>query len=367
MAHSPRGRFALQLALGVALFAAIDHTLFSRSLYFRVVAPQSALGTVVQALDSPRHVPDGRRAVLLLGNSRVGEGFSASIADDVARRSGWTGTFVNSAVAGSYPRSWSYLLRQMQPTAGRIAAVAIMTASVQDVEGTDEFDPLSDLALIHPLLRLADLPSIADTFPSRIGRQEALKAVLLRGYFYKSDVADLLARPWSRIHDVSLARQHGFEYIRDYPGRSPSLTGITFDPATGALFIPERLPAIQTSLLPSYATQLRTEPARLPSADYRRRWFGSIADICAQAGIPLFVYRIPRGPLHYLAGADDRPIGVLREMRDAGRIRLMPAAMFDELERPDYFFDALHMNSAGREIFSRRFAAALIERVQAAQ
>jgi hypothetical protein len=245
--------------------------------------------------------------------------------------------------------------------------VAIMTTSVQDAEGADEFDPLSDLALIHPLLGFADLPTLAGTFPSRTGQEEALKAVLLRGYFYKADLADLLARPWSRVHAVKLAWQHGFEYVRNYPGRSPSLTGLTFDPASGALFIPGGLPAIQTSLLPSYAAQLRAGGDRLLPADYRRQWFGRIADICAQAGIRLFVYRIPRGPLHYLASADERPIGVLREMRDAGRIRLLPAAMFDELERPDYFFDALHMNNAGCAIFSARFAAALIERVQAVQ
>jgi hypothetical protein len=57
---------------------------------------------IAQAIDSPSHVPDGRRAVLLLGDSRVSEGFSARIADELGKP-GWTGTIVNSAVARSHP------------------------------------------------------------------------------------------------------------------------------------------------------------------------------------------------------------------------------------------------------------------------
>lgn len=364
-------RVGLQLLFGVALFIAIDHTLFSSFLYFHVVAWQSTIGMVAQALDSPNHVPNGRRAVLLLGDSRVGEGFSARMADELAGKPGWTGTFVNSAVAGSHPRDWYFILRQMRVAANRFAGVAVMTTTFQDSEGVAEPDLLSDIALIHPLLGFADLPDIAEAFPSRAARLEALKAVLLRGYFYKADVADLLVRPWSRMRNVQRAWLHGFEYVRNYPGRPPSLAGLGFDRATDTLFIPNGLPPIQTEILPLYAQELRADlhspAARLPSAEYRRLWFGRIADICAEAGIPLFVFRIPRGPLHHLVATDAGPIGVLSEMRDAGRLNLLPATLFDGLERPEYFFDALHMNAAGRAIFSTLLASSLVERIQTTQ
>ena len=31
--------------------------------------------------------------------------------------------------------------------------------------------------------------------------------------------------------------------------------------------------------------------------------------------------------------------------------------LFEDLQRPDYFFDVFHMNHKGRELFSRRLAA----------
>jgi hypothetical protein len=277
--------------------------------------------------------------------------------------------FINGAVGGSYPRDWFYMLRGMDVTAERFAAVVIMTTAFHDAEPVAEVDQVSDLALIHPLLRIADLPGLAETFPSADGRAGALKAVLLRGQRYGADVSDFLAHPWKRVVNVSLARRVGVETSRNYPGRAPSLAGLRVDPATGALSIPDGLPAIQTDGLLAHARQVLAKPGpaadRPASAAYRGLWFGRIADLCAAAGVPLFIYRIPRGPLAYLANADERPSGVVRDMRIAGRIRLLPATQFDDLERPEYFFDQLHMNSAGRQIFSAQLAGAVLERLPA--
>jgi hypothetical protein len=36
---------------------------------------------------------------------------------------------------------------------------------------------------------------------------------------------------------------------------------------------------------------------------------------------------------------------------------VIPAATFADLESPENFFDGLHMNRTGRELFSKRLAA----------
>ena len=47
---------------------------------------------------------------------------------------------------------------------------------------------------------------------------------------------------------------------------------------------------------------------------------------------------------------------VLRRLASAGKVTLLRDELFLDLERSDRFFDALHLNRAGRHEFTARFA-----------
>ncbi len=117
--------------------------------------------------------------------------------------------------------------------------------------------------------------------------------------------------------------------------------------------------------LPRYTQILHQYNGRPPdnraAASYRSEWLGGIADMCREAGVKLYVFRIPRGPLHGMVDADEQPTGTVADLARSGRIVLLPATAFDGLERPEFFFDTLHMNHAGRELFSVEIARAIAQ------
>jgi len=355
--------------VGFALFLVADAVLFG-GVYFRWVAPESSAGTIGVAIDNFSHIPRHRTAILAIGDSRVSEGFSAAVAQHAAASQSSPYTFFNAAVPGTTPRVWYYLLRQLDDPGQRLAAVVLMLTSYHDDGQELLADRDSDIAYLHPLLGSADLADFPWTFASAANRVRALEAILLKGMFYSADLRDFLADPMRRVYNVTGWRRHGYDWIHAYPGRAASLAGLAFDPGSGRLTLPPGRGEEQTSLLPAYAERFqrlrKAAPENAAAAAYRRLWIGRIAALCRQAQVRLFVYRIPRGPLDYLAPPDDTPSGALARLEQAGMVEVLPAATFTALERPAFFFDRLHLNRTGRQRFSTMLAQSVLQRLPTA-
>jgi hypothetical protein len=359
------------LGLAIALFFLIDRAIFGSGIYFRWIAPDSSLGTMAQSIGNVRHIPPGARSILVIGDSRITEGFSSAIATEEAQRLGSTLTFTGGGVAGTVPRVWYYLIRQIDQPAQHLAAIAIMLPSYHDNDEEQQAARVADIAFVHPLLSLADLGVFPQSFPAPASRWEAVKAIIFKGYFYKNDVRDFIGDPMSRINTVNAWRRNGYIWNALYPGRPTSLAGLAFNMATSELTPALGHGAPQPVLLADYAAHLRVSQGRPPdnpdAAAYRQALFGRIADLCQRIGVPLFVFRIPRGPLHYLVAADTQPTGEVATLDHRGQIRLLPADSFDSLEKPQYFFDPMHMNRDGRGIFSTDLARLILAGMPAAK
>ena len=331
----------------------------------------SSVGTMSQTIGRIDQIPDGKKGILVMGNSKVGEGFSAKMATEEAGRFGSSDKFENGAVAGTTPRVWFYLLRQLSAPADRLAAIVVMADSYHDNDDEEPEERRTDIAFLHPLLSLTDLTDFPWSFRSWPAQLEAIEAILFKGLFYKADLQDFARNPRQRIHDVRAWRQHGSEWIANYPGHDTSLDGLDLDPATGKLSVLPGHKAIAPENLIPYTQRLRRYGGRPPdsaaAAAYRREWFGRLATFAKQNGIKLFVFRIPRGPLHYLADIDNEPTGALADLARQGALELLPASLFDNLERPEFFFDELHMNAAGRQLFSVKLADAVLQRLSPAK
>ena len=352
-------RAYLAVAIGFAFFILFDHLVFHTGLYFRWISPSSNLGAFTYSLQRILQRSATNKTVLVLGDSRIAEGFS-----DILASSDAPGpiNFTNGAVPGTTPRVWNYLLREVDRPAERLAAVVIMLESYHDDDQGMLSDRLLDLTFIHPFLRLSDIFDLEASFPSNKGKFQAVETTLISGLDYQNDVQDFLSDPEARLVASSAWAAHGQTFLSDYKGHESSLEGLTFNLQTGDLSVAPPYQVVITPGLRDYAARLRAHltsplPENAQAAAYRRLWLGRLADYCAKAGAPLIVIRIPRGPLHGLSGPDAEPTGSLAQLKLEKRVAVVRADAFDEFESPKYFFDQLHLNRTGREIFSSKLAA----------
>jgi lysophospholipase L1-like esterase len=87
---------------------------------------------------------------------------------------------------------------------------------------------------------------------------------------------------------------------------------------------------------------------------YRSLWIGDITARYREHGVPVIVFQMPRGPYHMQMVPALPANGAYAAMADAGQVKLLDATTFVDLEQPQYFFDQIHLNSAGRRKLSER-------------
>lgn len=351
--------FGYALAMA-AIVAGWDALLFRSGLYYRWIEPRSTAGTTRSALQVvERTYEPGRRNVLVLGNSRIGEGFSSALADEAAAGSGLH--FVNAAIPGTDPRVWYYLLRQVDPQAERFAAVVVTVPYDAGALAAAPADYPLDVAYLAPLLRLQDLLDFPASFDAAGMVQRARRAIVFPAQPMHEDIAALLAAPLQRLRDVRAWRRHHVGDVLHYGGRAEALPELELDPATRLPLDWQGREAELKPKLADYFAALSSPPkpsaqARQSSDRYYRQWLGRIARPYRAHGVPVIVTEVPRGPFHGAQAARPTPTGAVAELAAAGLLKVLPGDSFVDLEQPRYFFDALHMNRAGRERFSPRLA-----------
>jgi hypothetical protein len=112
-------------------------------------------------------------------------------------------------------------------------------------------------------------------------------------------------------------------------------------------------PGLSNDERQAIATQVLVVPKPSPSyARYRREWLEPIAAAYRAAGIPVIFVRIPTRPVH--RSSSERPSGSLTAIARDQNARLLAAAPYLELERPDFFADEDHLNREGSTRFSRQ-------------
>jgi alginate O-acetyltransferase complex protein AlgI len=122
------------------------------------------------------------------------------------------------------------------------------------------------------------------------------------------------------------------------------------DFARGRILYP---PGISESERREMVLQVLRVPQASPSyARYRRRWVGPIVERYAAAGVPVLFVRLPTRPTH--RDARSQPGGSLLQFAREGAVRLLPAAPYLALERPELFADHDHLDAVGSRAFSAR-------------
>jgi hypothetical protein len=350
-------RGALWIALALAAFFVADSLIFRAGWYNQYLEPDSSTGSLEFQLqwlkDAPApHNPE----VLVIGDSRIAEGFSSRTATAVTdnRLHFW-----NFGLAGTTPRVWYYTLRDADPTRRRFAAIAIAIDNYSDRDWVNESeDRPSDLNFLVMRLGLGDCVDFAMSMYSMENREHAGFGCLFRGTVLRNDVQTFLAHRRARLTHAADWLKNGLGYNSGYGGKTENLRGLTVDWSKRSIGFPDD---VSESIRANVTTFVLREPVPQTGAlrRYRQRWLGGIIDLYKDSPTRLIFFQLPRAPLVDPEANQSRAPRFVDAAARLPRVDVLPAATFTDLERPEMFADGLHLNRDGRPVFSTRLAGAI--------
>jgi hypothetical protein len=357
---SPRPlHVARNLLLGLVAFICVDGAVFHTRLYTSILAPDSYAGrmAVITRAEKDR-VSSGLKEVLVLGDSRMAEGFSAAVADKLSSVDGFK--FVNLAEPASSVSVWDYMLREVDPTRRRYWAIVVPYGIGFEPNSAD---PLR-ISMAVPLLRYGDCFNFASAFQRWSGRFRAFTACILRGSALQSDVVDFLEHPIARIR--SIQREPKRLQSRDvYKGRDYDIVGTSYDPKTGQVSFPPRLTQAQREAV----RDSLAKPSQSETQDFlkmQRNGIQRILNRYSASSTEIVLTPVPRGPFAGLPGASMTFHAAFPTITTQRAVFSLPEQTFDFLEKPEYYFDGYHLNAKGRQRFTETLVAELVGRLRSA-
>jgi hypothetical protein len=208
-----------------------------------------------------------------------------------------------------------------------------------------------DLAFLATSLGLGWAATIAGEFTDDAARRDVWLTALCKTYAWRRDLQDLCAEPYQRYLDVR--RQFGWlRWGTPYTGREGSMVGVAIDG--------ERIVGL-TAAQEEERDKLAHFVWRRGCADdsaYRRRWLGELANRVTATGAQLVLLRMPSQVLPRAAPRVPST-AVIDELAQRPGVHVLPFDTFAELERPDCFYDALHVNRGARGRFTELLAEQL--------
>jgi hypothetical protein len=348
------------LLLGIVAFICVDGAVFHSGLYVSILAPSSYSGRISRITRAEKErVSSGLKEVLVLGDSRIAEGFSATLANELGSPAGLK--FVSLAEPAASANTWYYMVREVDPTARRYAAIVVPYGIGYEPNSAD---PLR-ISMTAPLLRYGDCFHFAFGFQRWSGRSRAFIACILRGSAYQDDVADLLADPFARIRSIRQepARTRSREI---YKGRDYDLVGTSYDATTGRVTFADKLTEAQRLAFRKSLIQPSQSDTDY-SLKLQRDWIPRIMDRYSHSPTAIVLTPLPRGPFLELAGFSRVYESVLPSSVIQRTSFSLSGHTFEFLEKPEYYFDAFHLNAKGRQKFTETLVSEVLRRLRPAE
>jgi len=250
------------------------------------------------------------------------------------------------------------MLREVDPTAQRYSAIVVPYGIGYEPSTAD----LLRISMAAPLLRYGDCFDFPSAFQRWSGWFRAFTACILRGSAYQSDVTNLLEHPIARIRGV----QHETERIhsRDvYKGRDYDLVGTSYDPRTGQVtFAPKLTEAQRQAVRKSLIEPSESDTEY--SLKLQREWVPRILNRYSNSSTAIVLTPVPRGPFAELPGFSKAYQSILPSNVIQRTTFAVPEQTFDFLEKPEYYFDAFHLNAKGRQRFTEALVSKLVGRLR---
>ena len=346
------------LLLGVAAFICVDGAIFHSGLYVSILASSSYAGRVAQITQTEKErPPSGYKEVLVLGDSRIAEGFSATLANELGSAAGLK--FVSLADPAASANTWYYMIREVDPTRQRYSAIIVPYGLGYE---PDSADPLR-ISMTAPLLGYGDAFHFASGFQRWSGRFRAFVACLLRGSAYQDDVVDFLSHPVARIRSIQQVDKTRSR--SEYKGRDYDLVGTSYDASTGQVTFAAKLTEAQRSAFRKSLIQPSQSDTEY-SLKLQRDWIPRIINRYSHSPTAVVLTPLPRGPFLELGGFSKGYESVLLTSVIQRTNLSLPGHTFDFLETPENYFDAFHLNAKGRQKFTETLVSELMGHLRSA-
>ena len=346
------------LFLGIAAFICVDGVIFHSGLYVSILAPSSYAGRVVRITQAERErAPSGLKEVLVLGDSRIAEGFSPTLANELGSPAGLK--FVGLAEPAASANTWYYMVREVDPTRRRYAAIVIPYGIGYEPNSADALR----ISMTAPLLRYGDCFHFASGFQRWSGRFRAFVACILRGSAYQDDVVDLLSHPVARIKSIQLADK--MRSRSEYKGRDYDLVGTSYNATTGQVTFAPKLTEAQRLVFRKSLIRPSQSDTEY-SLKLQRDWIPRIMNRYSHSPTAIVLTPLPRGPFLELGGFSKGYESVLPTSVIQRTSFSLPGHTFEFLEKPEYYFDAFHLNAKGRQKFTETLVSELLGRLRTA-
>ena len=150
-----------------------------------------------------------------------------------------------------------------------------------------------------------------------------------------------------------------------YKGKDYDLVGSSYDPTTGQVtFAPKLTEAQRLGFRKSLIQPSQSDTEY--SLKLQRDWIPRIMDRYLHSPTAIVLTPLPRGPFLELAGFSRGYESVLPSSVIQRTSFSLPGHTFDFLEKPEYYFDAFHLNAKGRQKFTDTLVSELLERLRSA-
>jgi hypothetical protein len=336
----------------IAFFAGLELLFFHTGLYSSVIEPGSSTGFMeLQLRNEIRRSKPNRNQVLAVGHSRMA--LLPRVVNEMQPGTGYT--FATVGLGGTTPRIWYYSLRAVDPTARNYAAIVIPT---DDFNEPDTYDHQSeretDLHYLIARLGFQDLFELPWTYQSNQLKWVAFRDILLKGFVYKRDFLEFLEHPLARIAKARYYASDSAGWYYGYGGVDKNLAGLEVDWPRKTMRFPDRIPEDERKQIEGTMFS-RLPPDAGRETAYLRYWYGRILDHYRGSGTKIFFLRVPRAPV---SPPDPAPKinSAVRQIASQPDVVVLDEHLFDQLEHPALFWDALHLNREGSERFSRMLA-----------
>jgi hypothetical protein len=353
-----------RIIAALAVFFALDTVIFRTSLYSHFLSPESIVGTAAFYVKYERQrAPSHRGDVLVVGDSQVGEGFWAGLAN--RNETGNSLNFVQGGIPGATLRVLYYYQKVLDPNRNRYKAVVIGLPTYRKKSSTETEhlnDRMLDADLLLPIISSREYLDFARTFTTGEKRLEVASRVLVQSLNYQMDFQNFLLHPITRKRQISLRRGSKENVALDYAGQDDDMQGLRYDSNTGEIHFPERLTATERTQVQAYVTERGVVDADHYD-EYSRQWIGRFIERYRGTQTTIVFLRMPAEVLPEVD--ESRRSGALASympmLRSSPGVKVMDEDAFYDLEEPAYFFDTLHMNHKGRVLFTNRLSQWLAE------
>lgn len=346
---------ALFWVVGVILvFLCVEGLVFRGSWYADYLEPDSSAGNLefhLRWLKEPP--PPDISEVLVVGDSRMAEGFSSRIAKE---KSGGRVQWWNLGTPGTTPRVWYYLMRDADPQRNRFHTVVFALDLYPDLDRYDSGPQrILDLNYLICRLRLTDVWEFSRSMGAPEIQRAAFVGLLLKGNTLRDDFLAFAGNIRARKEKVELIRRVSLSSIEDYGGVDRNLKGLSIDQNQKIHFPDEMDDEVKRVI--SEMHQLNLPPQKGVSTEYRMKWFTKIMDLYAGSRTQFVFLEAPRGPISPVIPPVESKF--IEWVRQQPNVKVLDQQTFRFLETPETFFDALHLNRTGRALFTEKLVQSI--------